>query len=1383
MRYRILGPLELLDDEGRPIAVGGRRERVLLAALLLEANRVVSSDRLTEIVWGEHPPDKAANALQVLISKLRKTLAVASDADGPLATWAPGYILHASPGELDAEQFEQLAALSGPDDRPSVVSARLDRALALWRGSVLDGLAMDAFGRADIARLEELRASVLERRIDADLALGRHRDLIGELEALVRTHPLREELRGQLMVALYRSGRQADALAAYRQARQVLADELGIDPSPALQALELDILNQSAELQTPSMNPETVAPPDLPSGTVTLLWAGIESTAHRTDQPAATSSEAWERYAALVRSAVEGSGGYVFRSADGAICAAFTTAQSAVQAASEAQRALAAEQWPEDGMLQVSMALHTGECEERDGQYLGPALHRVARLEAAAEGGQIVLSRATADVVRDHLPRYLDLRELGPLHLNDLSRPEEAFQLDIRRPKGLSDKIGTSMGTEAIGGSATLTPVTIPLPGRLAVRPPVGIVGRQDELRFIADAYRRVAAGGSREVLLVLGEAGLGKTTLVAEASRIAFDDGACVLFGHCEEDLTNPYQFFAEALGHYVAHVAEDRLLAHVRTHGSELARLVPALSNRVPGLPPSKGADPDTERYLLFAATVGLLANASQHQPVVLVLDDLQWADKGSLSLLRHLAGAELAERVLILATYRDSELGHADALRDTLGALRRHDGVGRVELVGLDDSEVVAYLEAASGQTLDDDGVDLAHAVHRETDGNPFFVSEVLRHLTETGAIYRDSGGRWVAEGAPEQIALPDSVREVIGGRVVRLGREAERALSLAAVIGRDFDLDLLSRATGVSEDELLDILDAAAGVALVGELHDAPGRFSFTHALIQHTLYEDLGPTRCARAHRLVAEALESLCGGHTEARVGELARHWVAAVQPIDLVKAIDYSRQAGDAALSALAPADAIRYYSQALDLNAQHPNSDPTLELDLTIGLGTAMRQIGDPAFRNTLLEAYRQALSLGDTDRLVAAVLANDRGTFSTAGVADDEKIEALETALERLTDENADRALVLATMCTELTIGSSIERRQALANEALAIAHRIDDDATVARVINHVLLPLAVPHVLELSLARSSEALARAVLVGDPLLVCTAASGRRLISACAGDIAEMDRCFDIKQPIVERLDLPFLNWVHMLQRATRALIAGDSDDAERLATKALQIGTDGGQPDAAIVFGAQIIMVHLWRGTSGTLIPLIEQAIDDNPGLPVFVAALALAHAESDHTAETRRLLAEFAEADFELPLDATWLTGMIAYADSATECRDPRFVGPILEQLHPFSDQWLYTDVATSGPVSRSVGDLLTVLGRYREAESHFERSAASSERAGAKFFATRTELSWARMLTERRGPGDSERAHHLLARAHATATAQGYGTVERRAAAVLESLDS
>jgi tetratricopeptide (TPR) repeat protein len=896
----------------------------------------------------------------------------------------------------------------------------------------------------------------------------------------------------------------------------------------------------------------------------------------------------------------------------------------------------------------------------------------------------------------------------------------------------------------------------------------------------LTDAAKRVSEGEGREVLLISGEAGLGKTTLVAEVARAEFDRGACVLFGHCEEDLATPYQLFAEALGHYVTHAGEAQLVDHVEAHGSELSRLVPALASRIPGLPPSVATDSDTGRFLLFAAIVALLSTISEHEPVVLVLDDLQWADKGSLLLLRHLTAADQAMRVLVLGTYRDSELSRSHPLTDTLAALRRQGAVTRIELSGLNDLDVVAYVEAAAGQALDDAGVGLAHAVYRETDGNPYFVSEVLRHLAETGAIYQDGTGRWTSETTLEQVALPDSVREVIGARVGRLGKDAERVLSVAAVIGRDFDLDLLARATKTTEDDLLDILEAAAVVALVREPDDASGRYNFAHALIQHTLYEDLGPNRRAQAHRKVAEALEDLCGDRPGVRVGELARHWMAATQPIDLIKAIGYSRQAGDAALDALAPADALRYYAQALDLYSQGPETDLVLGLDLTIGLGTAQRQAGDPAFRETLLSTARRAADLGDTERLVAAALANYRGWVSAVGTVDTDKVEILELALNRLPADGPDRALVLATLSSELVFGPASERRPALAREAVALARDYGDDAIIVRVLNLAFNPIEVFE----ALVWSEDALIQAQRLGDPVQLFLAADRRSVAAGRAGDIDEVDRCLEIMGSTVERLGQPTMNWVLTFDRATRAQVAGDTEEAERLALEALQIGTDIGEPDAAVIFGAQLAIVTLQRGTMGDLAPFIKEAAADNPGLPAFVAALAVAHAEGGRLDEARELLEELAAAGFDLPMDVTWFTAMVSYSAAAIECRDPRFAGPLLDRLAPWAGTWSSTMGPTvEGPVSLFLGGLASVLGRYAEAGAYFAESATSSQRADAKYFVARTDLGWGMMLADRGCPGDIQKARDLLTKAHSSAEANGYGTVERRAATALQLLDT
>ncbi len=706
---------------------------------------------------------------------------------------------------------------------------------------------------------------------------------------------------------------------------------------------------------------------------VTVLFTDlVGSTALSSSLTQDEADELRRAHFSVLRQAIAASGGTEVKNLGDGLMVVFGAASAALGCAVAMQQSVEADNRSRGRTVGLRVGLSGGEVSKEEGaDYFGDPVVEASRLCAACESGQIL----AADVVRLMAGRRSkhEWSPLGELKLKGLPDPVETVEVAWV----------PFTATELDPGAAA-----IPLPGRLVFRPTVGVVGREPEIVTITDAFKRVSNAEGREVLLVGGEAGLGKTTLVAEAARAAFETGAVVLFGHCEEDLATPYQLFVEALGHYVTHAPEALLQAHISAYGSELTRLVSALASRIPNLPPSKATDSDTERFLLFASVVGLLVEISRQTPVVLVLDDLHWADKASLALLRHLIAADAPMRVLVVGTYRDNELSHAHSLIDTFAALRRQTGVSWVELGGLDDTGVLAFLETASGHALDNAGVGLAHAVYRETDGNPFFVSEVLRHLAETGAIFQDAGGRWTTDTSLEQIGLPDSVRQVIGARVGRLGADAGRVQTTAAVIGRDFDLDQLARATGATEDAILDILDAAAAAALVRELADTPGRYNFAHALIQHTLYEDLGPTRRARAHRQVGEALEALCGDRPGSRIGELARHWMSATQSADVTKAIEYSRQAGDAALAGLAPADAVGYFAQALDLYPQSTDADPVLAIDLAIGLGTAQRLIGDPAFRETLLNAARSAADIDDTTRLVAAALANSRGTLQQRG-----------------------------------------------------------------------------------------------------------------------------------------------------------------------------------------------------------------------------------------------------------------------------------------------------------------------------------------------------------------------------------------------------------
>ncbi len=1095
---------------------------------------------------------------------------------------------------------------------------------------------------------------------------------------------------------------------------------------------------------------------------VTLLFTDLVDSTTLSQSVSVGEADALRRqHFSILRQAIAQHEGSEVKNLGDGLMVVFDSASAAIACAVGMQQRVERDNRSQGRTISIRIGISAGETSREEGDYFGDPVVEAARLCNTARSGQILCSEVARAVAgRRNLHSW---NALGPMALKGLVDPVDVVEI-LWEP--LAPESGSSMQ----------------LPGRLARAPQVGVVGRTDELAEIALARKRVDSACQREILVVAGEAGLGKTTLVAEAARAAFDEGAIVLFGHCEEDLALPYQLFAEALTHYVVYAPEDQLRQAIEGHGSELARLVPVLADRFPELPPSRATDAESERYLLFAAVVALLAAVSKHQPVVIAFDDLQWADAGSLSLLRHLAVVEHPMRVLILGSYRDTELAIAQGLRDTLGVLRRYTGVSRIELAGLDSAGVTSFVAAAAGHELDSDGVALALALYRETDGNPFFVEEVLRHLSETGAIRQEVDGRWVTTASFDPQDLPESVREVIGGRVARLGREAERVLQLAAVIGRDFDLELLARASEQNENDVLDILDAAKAAALVRELQGGTGRYNFAHALIQHTLYRDLGPTRRSRAHRQVGLALEELCGDTPGARIGELARHWVNTVQAVDLNKAISYLRQAGDAALGSLAPADALHYYAQAIELCGDAGVDETGLRIDLAIGLGMAQRQTGDASYRDTLLDAGHRALAAGDNDRLADAALASNRGFFSQIGTIDAGKVEILEQALQRVPGSSPKRALLLATLCSELAVGSPLAHRQALAEEALAIAHVNGEESVTLSVLNHVAFPMMVPSLVGVLMERTAEAVEQAERLGDPMHRYFAAKWRSQVAARASDFKAADQALARELELAAELDQPLLNWSSGFAASWRALVAGDTDRADQLAQKALQVGTDGGQVDAALIFGGQLIDLNRQRGTLGSLLPLIEDLVANAPEVSdALLGAQTLGYCEAGDWKQARALLERLAAAGFTLAMDPVWGLAICYYSSAVIELGDPEFAGALYDAILPWVDQWAATGASDAGPLSVCAAGLASVLGRRQEAEELFRRTAAHTEQVGANFDRVRNNLYWGRMLAGGDSASDKERAATLLEKARDEAVTKGYGGIERNAIAALSAL--
>ncbi len=426
--YRILGSLEVLRA-GRQVPLGGAKQRAVLAILLLGANRVVRTDELIDALWTEIPPGKPQTAVQGYISQLRKIL----DPDHPfevIITEAAGYRLPAGQDDLDLFRLESRLrrgreALDG--GHADAASRTFTEALALFRGPPLADFIYEDWAQVEIGRLEEMRLTCLEERIEADLRLGRHGELVGEIEALVAARPLRERIRAHLMLALYRSGRQSEALGAYQEARRALVEEFGIEPTRALQELERRIL-----LQDPSLDLEP-APRHLAesAGALTLLFTDIEGSTRLIHRLGDSYAGVLLEHRRLLRETFEAHRGRIVDSHGDSFFASFERPAAAAEAAAAAQRALSSHQWPGGVQLKVRIGLHTGNPVVVADGLVGLDVHRAARICEAAYGGQVLLSRETAELLGQEGPSEIDIQDLGEHALRDLTEPEHLFQLVV----------------------------------------------------------------------------------------------------------------------------------------------------------------------------------------------------------------------------------------------------------------------------------------------------------------------------------------------------------------------------------------------------------------------------------------------------------------------------------------------------------------------------------------------------------------------------------------------------------------------------------------------------------------------------------------------------------------------------------------------------------------------------------------------------------------------------------------------------------------------------------------------------------------------------------------------------------------------------------------
>ena len=897
----VLGPLQV-RQYGLPVSIPGAKPRAILTMLGLHGGSVVSADSLVELLWGDDPPRTAVKALQTHISSLRRTLG-----DGFVLTEGTGWTL--STTEVDATRYK-LASRMGRDavaaGDTSQAVAHFEEALTLWRGTpeLPDG----PRGVSEKTRWIEGHAALVEDRADALLATGRAAEIIGDLEAAIADAPLRERRWGQLMLALYRAGRQGEALGAYQRARSLLADELGVDPGPDLRRLEAAIVAQDDALEMPVSEQLSIV-----TRAVTFLLTDIEGSTAAWEADADAMAVALARHDEVVEQVVTSRGGRLIktRGEGDATFSVFDRPSAAAAAAIDLQEAIRHEPWALSEPMRIRVALHTGEVELRDGDYFGRAVNRAARLRSLAAGGQILCSGATAELVIDSLSDDVILADLGMRQLKNLARAEHVFELRLEN---------------ADDSRALTTDTPLERPGLPAVLAGPGpFVGRGRELEQLLSAWQTALDGGAHAVLIA-GEPGVGKTRLAGEWSRHAYDQGAVVLYGRCDEDLGAPYQPFAEALRALIPCLGASRLQG---LRGVEaLLPLVPGLTDVLPDLAAPTRADPDSERYALFDAVVAVLGVASTSAPVVLILDDLHWAAKPTLLLLRHLLRFGEHARVQIVGTYRSTDLDRSHPLAAMLADLHRDGSATRLQLSGLDEVDVSAYVAEAG---YDDE--ELARALASVTGGNPFFLIEALRHVDE-------SGGHW------DPSTLPQGVREAVSRRLSRLPAETNKALAAAAVVGSRFAVDLVER---VLDDDLVDAFDQACKAGIV--IEEPGGRYRFNHAIVRQSLLAELASVRRMRLHQRIAATLETEPGADDEL-LAELAHHYFECAWAGNAAKAVDYCRRAADQAMTRLAYEGAADLYDRAVhaleEVDEELPDRDDQ-QAELLVARCEALLAAGD--------------------------------------------------------------------------------------------------------------------------------------------------------------------------------------------------------------------------------------------------------------------------------------------------------------------------------------------------------------------------------------------------------------------------------------------------
>jgi class 3 adenylate cyclase/tetratricopeptide (TPR) repeat protein len=1093
----------------------------------------------------------------------------------------------------------------------------------------------------------------------------------------------------------------------------------------------------------------------VPTGAiVTLLFTSLASSTELLDRLGDIAfGELRQMHLRLLRTAVASSHGEEVKNLGDGLMVVFTSAVDGVVAAVEMQRAVERHnQASESETFLVRIGLHVGEPIAEEADYFGSPVVIARRLCDRAEPGEILASALVRDLVGTR--GSFEFSDVGPLELKGFAQPLPACA------------IGWRAEAEAEAGRA------LALPGALVHQQLETFVGRDRELERLTAVWDDVAAGGRRAVL-VAGEPGIGKTRLASEAALTALAAGGRVLYGRCDEDPALPYQPFVEALRDLLG---ESAALVTAGPGTAQLALLLPELGGSPSG---TTKPEPGADRYALFETVVELLVAESRRRPLVLVLDDLQWAPKPTVLLLRHLLRHAAPMSLLVIGTYRDTEIRRDDPLAELLADLRRDPNVERIALTGLDEDGVTAFAEAMPWPDMPP-VAELGRTLHAETGGNPFFVREVILHLRGRDLNATDVEGL-------RGVGLPDSVRDVVSRRLGQLSAAAQRCLQLAAVIGASFEVGILESVAepALDPDTVLDALDEAVHAGVIAE---DGWTYRFSHELIRQTVYGEMLTARRAQLHGRVAEAIEA--SPVAAQRVSELAHHYSLATQVHfdSAIKAVEYGSRAGREAMKQLAYEQAADHFDRALAMLDTLASPDDARRVELLIDAAGAARAVAEPLRSMELAQrAADIADGLGARELLARAALTFEESTWVAQGFMDQDAMEPaitlLRRALETVGPDSPLRVELLTRLPRVLYFTAPPEEKLRYADEAAEHAQRLADPGIKAAVAEARRWALWGTGDLGAQLAVSMEMLEHAEAAADPQLQVRAHVWLYLAHLDLGNLAEAETEIAALEELGRSLRDPLAIWYPKAGRAVLALLEGRIVDAESHALEAF-VAADRADLDWAITsFGIQMYFVRREQGALAELEEPTRRLTERLTSIPAVRCALADLYCHVGKLDDARQVFEQFAATGFDLPRDLGWMVCMGMLADVAGALVDVERAATLYQLLLPYADTNLVVSpgIACMGSTSRSLGVLAATVGDWDRAAAHFEAALAFNARLGAAPGMARTALDWAAMLAKRGDAGDADRARSLATDAARIADERDLRNVRDLAASFLGGL--